>query len=124
MSDIFGAANMISGQLSAYRMIDGMREARARRVYESEVAYFQACNQWLNEALDREIAERNRVINAANAREADYQRQIAQLNERITEVEQYSARVGNRCSVVVNKYNQLLAEYKALRGDTDDSDAG
>ena len=121
MSDALSAASVISGQLSAYRMIDGMREARARRDYENEVAYFKACNQWLNEALDREIAERNRMA-------ADYERRIANLEAKYKERDARAVydeqEMHEKYNRLVERFNDLLARYKALRGDTDESDAG
>ena len=120
MSDAFAAANMISGQLSYYRMMDGLRAARARRDYENEIAYVQACNDWLTRNLKRVCDEYGRLVDTANAREADYRRRIADLEQENANLE---AKYKERDALAVQDaarsredYNRLVEKHKSILG--------
>jgi len=125
MSDALTAASMISGQLSYYRMMDGLRDACARRDYENEIAYVQACNDWLSRNLKRVCAEYGKLADTANGREADYRQRIADLERQVANLEakykerdaaaaQYAASALAHSNHLVERLNGLLADYKAL----------
>jgi len=125
MSDALAAASMISGQLSYYRMMDGLRAACARRDYESEIAYIQACNEWLARNLKRVCAANSTLVETANAREADYRRRIADLERQVADLDarykerdaqalQEASRGRDDYSWLVEKHKSILANYRTL----------
>ena len=116
---------MISGQLSYYRMMDGLRAACARRDYESEIAYIQACNEWLARNLQRVCAANSTLVETANAREADYRRRIADLERQVADLDakykerdaeevQEASRRRDDYSWLVEKHKTILANYRTL----------
>lgn len=132
MSDALAAASMISGQLSYYRMMDGLRAACARRNYENELTYLQACNDWLTRNLMRVCDDYGNLVDTANGREAEYRRRIADLEqengdltakvaraeakykERDVQAVQEADQNRDQYNRLVEDHNDVLRRYKAL----------
>jgi hypothetical protein len=79
MSDALAAANIISGDLAFYRMMDGIRAARARRDYENEIAQLAALNEWLVRRVNHAVQAHNTLLAEANKRDAELLQRIADL---------------------------------------------
>lgn len=118
MSDALAAASMISGQLSYYRMMDGLRAACARRNYENELAYVQARNDWLTRNLMRVCDEYGKLVDTANGREAEYRRRIADLEQENgdlkAQVALAEAKYKQRDARAVQEADQKRGEYDRL----------
>jgi hypothetical protein len=124
MSDALAAASMISGQLSYYRMMDGLRAACARRDYENELTYLQARNDWLTRNLMRVCDEYGKLVDTANGREAEYRRRIADLeqeNDDLTaKVARAEAKYKGREAQAVQEADQNRDQYNRLVEDHND----
>ena len=118
MSDALAAASMISGQLSYYRMMDGLRAACVRRNYENELTYLQARNDWLTRNLMRVCDEYGKLVDTANGREAEYRRRIADLEQENSdlkaEVARTEAKYKERDARAVQEADQKRDEYDRL----------
>jgi hypothetical protein len=118
MSDALAAASMISGQLSYYRMMDGLRAACARRNYGNETTYLQARNDWLTRNLMHVCDEYGKLVDTANGREAEYCRRIADLEQKNAdlqgEVARANARYEERGARAVQEADQKRDKYNRL----------
>ena len=125
MSDALTAASMISGDMAFYRLMDGLTAACARRNYENEIAYVQACNEWLARNLKRVCAANSTLVETANAREADYRRRIADLERQVADLDakykerdaqavQEASRSRDDYSWLVEKHKNILSNYRTL----------
>jgi chromosome segregation ATPase len=88
MIDMVMAANSIRGDM-VYRLMDGLTAAYDRN--NGEIAYLQACNDWLARDLERLCTEYSTVVDSANLQEADYRRRIADLEQQITDLQREHA---------------------------------
>jgi hypothetical protein len=121
MSDALAAANMISGDLAFYRMMDGLRAARAQSNLEAQNEALQALVQRLAD-YGRYVEQQHNSL-LAEAQSLDAQRcqqinaqqdEISALRARLEELTQMSAQ---RAEESRTKYNRLVEDYNLLLRD-------
>ncbi len=129
MSDALAAANMISGDLAFYRMMDGLRAARARNNEAAEIAALQALVQrlanygrYVEQQHNSLLAEAKRIdaqrcqqINDLTDENARLRETVARLTAALAaqaklNEENYNSLL-NRCNFIKRGYNALVEKY-------------
>lgn len=111
--------------MAFYRMIDGLNAACARRNFENEITYLQACNDWLARNLRYVCAEYGKLVDTANGREAEYRRRIAELEQQNADLRGENHRLEGRylerdavaaqdAAKERESYNRLVEKHKSI----------
>ena len=131
MSDALTAARMISTTLSAYQFADMFTAARARNYEAAEIAALQALVQRLAN-YGRYVEQQHNSL-LAEAKKIDAQR-CQQINAQLDEIAELRAKLENLTATsaqraeesrtkynrLVERFNLLLRDYKALQQTTGD----
>ena len=119
MSDALAAANMISGDLAFYRMMDGLRAARAQNNGAANIAALQALVQRLTDYARYVEQQHNSLL--ADAKRIDAQR-CQQINAQLDEIAELRATVERLTTALAaqaksseENYNSLLARCNFIK---------
>ena len=104
MSDALAAANMISGDLAFYRMMDGLRAARVRNNEAAEIAALQALVQRLAH-YGRYVEQQHNSL-LAEAKRIDVQR-CEQINAQLEEIDALHREVEDKRDVTASLLRQI-----------------
>lgn len=96
-----------------------------RRNYESDIAYQQACNDWLARNLRYVCGEYGKLVDTATGREAEYRRRIAELEQQNAELRGENQRLEDRfqerdalavqdAAKERESYNRLVEKHRSI----------